>query len=90
MAFNLNGFNFNHLVLAASGRPMLANADIISRANLGAQSMHSPDARHVPLPLALMSAVVCARRSEVLSSGARRTRMQMLWSGGLTRSHPDA
>ena len=43
MAFNLNGFNFNHSVLDASGRPMLTYADIINRANLGAQSMHFPE-----------------------------------------------
>lgn len=49
MAFNLNGFNFNHSVLNASGRPVLTYADIINRANLGTQSMHSPNAHHFPL-----------------------------------------
>jgi photosystem II P680 reaction center D1 protein len=53
MAFNLNGFNFNHSVLDASGRPVLTYADIINRANLGAQSMHAPNAHHFPLLLAM-------------------------------------
>lgn len=51
MAFNLNGFNFNHSVLDASGRPVLTYADIINRANLSDQSMHSPNAHYFPLLL---------------------------------------
>lgn len=53
MAFNLNGFNFNHSVLDSAGRPIPTYADIINRADLGAQSMHSPNAHHFPLLLAL-------------------------------------
>lgn len=53
MAFNLNGFNFNHLVLNTSGCPMLIYADIINQPNLGTQSMHSPNANHFPLLLAM-------------------------------------
>ncbi len=34
MAFNLNGFNFNHSVLDALGRPVLTYADIVNRATL--------------------------------------------------------
>jgi hypothetical protein len=51
MAFNLNCFTFNHLVIDSSGRPVLTYADIINRANLGAQSMHSPNMHHCPLLL---------------------------------------
>ncbi len=51
MAFNLNGFNFNHSVLDASGRPVLTDADIINRANLSAESMYSPNVHHFPLLL---------------------------------------
>ena len=73
MAFNLNGFNVNHSVLDASGRPVLTYADIINRAHLVAQ---------------LISAIMCDRRSATLSSSTRRTGMQMQWSGGLTRCSP--
>lgn len=55
MAFNLNGFNFNHSILDASGRLVPTYADIINRANLGIQSMHSPNAHHFPLLLATVS-----------------------------------
>jgi photosystem II P680 reaction center D1 protein len=53
MAFNLNGFNFNHSVLDASGRPVLTDADIINRANLGDRSMYSPNLHPFPLRLAI-------------------------------------
>jgi hypothetical protein len=49
MAFNLNGFNFNPSVLDALARAVFSDADIINRANLGAQSMPSPNAHHFPL-----------------------------------------
>ena len=52
MAFNLNGFNFNHSILDSSGRVVPTYADVINRANLGAQVMHSPNAHHFPLLLA--------------------------------------
>ncbi|MDJ0704977.1 MAG: photosystem II q(b) protein [Leptolyngbyaceae cyanobacterium MO_188.B28] len=52
MAFNLNGFNFNHSVLDSQGRVINTNADVINRANIGLQVMHSPNAHHFPLLLA--------------------------------------
>ena len=57
MAFNLNGFNFQHSVLDAQGRGIATNAGMINRADLGIQAMHSPHAHHVPLQLASGDAV---------------------------------
>ena len=52
MAFNLNGFNFNQSILDSQGQVIATNADIINRATLGIQVMHSPNAHHFPLVLA--------------------------------------
>ena len=52
MAFNLNGFNFNQSILDSKGRVIPSDAGILNRANLGIQSMHSPNAHHFPLILA--------------------------------------
>jgi len=52
LAFNLNGFNFNHSVLDNAGRVIPTYADIINRADLGIQGMHSPNAHNFPLLLA--------------------------------------
>lgn len=52
MAFNLNGFNFNHSILDSSGRIIRTDADLINRATIGLQVMHSPNAHHFPLVLA--------------------------------------
>ncbi|MGQ4647841.1 photosystem II q(b) protein [Lyngbya aestuarii] len=52
MAFNLNGFNFNHSILDSTGRLIRTDADILNRANIGLQVMHSPNAHHFPLVLA--------------------------------------
>lgn len=57
MAFNLNGFNFQHSILDSSGKVIDTNADVINRANLGIQSMHAPNAHHFPLLLASGEAV---------------------------------
>jgi len=57
MAFNLNGFNFNQSVLDSQGKVIATNADIINRATLGIQSMHSPNVHHFPLLLASGDAV---------------------------------
>ena len=57
MAFNLNGFNFNSSVLDSSGRTIGTDADILNRANLGIQVMHSPNAHHFPHVLASGDAV---------------------------------
>jgi photosystem II P680 reaction center D1 protein len=52
MAFNLNGFNFNQSILDSQGRVINTDADLINRANLGIQAMHSPNAHNFPLTLA--------------------------------------
>jgi photosystem II P680 reaction center D1 protein len=52
MAFNLNGFNFNQSILDSQGRVIPSHADLLNRANLGIQAMHSPNAHHFPLILA--------------------------------------
>ncbi len=52
MAFNLNGFNFNQSILDSQGRVIHSDADLLNRANLGIQAMHSPNAHHFPLILA--------------------------------------
>jgi photosystem II P680 reaction center D1 protein len=52
MAFNLNGFNFNHSILDSQGNVIRTDADLINRANLGIQVMHEPNAHHFPMVLA--------------------------------------
>lgn len=52
MAFNLNGFNFNQSILDSQGRVIPSDADLLNRADLGIQAMHSPNAHHFPLILA--------------------------------------
>ena len=52
MAFNLNGFKFNQSLLDRVGHVIPTNADLINRANLGIQAMHSPNAHNFPLLLA--------------------------------------
>ncbi|MGK7890560.1 MAG: Photosystem Q(B) protein 1 [Leptolyngbyaceae cyanobacterium] len=52
MSFNLNGFNFNHSILDSQGRVIPSHADMINRATLGIQSMHSPNAHNFPELLA--------------------------------------
>jgi photosystem II P680 reaction center D1 protein len=48
MAFNLNGFNFNHSILDASGKVISTDADLLNRATLGIQAMHAPNTHHFP------------------------------------------
>jgi len=52
MAFNLNGFNFNHSVLDAQGRPINTWADVLNRGGLGIEAMHERNAHNFPLDLA--------------------------------------
>ena len=61
MAFNLNGFNFNQSVLDSQGKVIATDADIINRATLGIQVMHSPNAHHFPLVLASGEGSTCHR-----------------------------
>lgn len=51
MAFNLNGFNFNHSILDSQGRPIPTSAELISRATMGIQAMHAVNAHKFPLLL---------------------------------------
>jgi photosystem II P680 reaction center D1 protein len=48
MAFNINGFNFNHSILDATGKVISTDADLINRATLGIQAMHAPNTHHFP------------------------------------------
>jgi photosystem II P680 reaction center D1 protein len=52
MAFNLNGFNFNHSILDSQGHVIPTDADLLNRANLGIQVMHAPNTHHFPEVLA--------------------------------------
>jgi photosystem II P680 reaction center D1 protein len=52
MAFNLNGFNFNHSILDSQGHAIPTDADIVNRATLGIQVMHAPNTHHFPQVLA--------------------------------------
>jgi photosystem II P680 reaction center D1 protein len=52
MAFNLNGFNFNHSILNSQGQVIRTEADLLNRATLGLQAMHEPNVHHFPLVLA--------------------------------------
>lgn len=51
MAFGLNGLNFHHSLLDSQGQVIRTEADLLNRANLGIQAMHSPNAHHFPLVL---------------------------------------
>ncbi len=48
VAFNLNGFNFNHSILDSRGAVIPTDADILNRANLGLQAMHAPNTHNFP------------------------------------------
>ncbi|MGB7415649.1 MAG: photosystem II q(b) protein [Thermosynechococcaceae cyanobacterium] len=66
MSFNLNGFNFNHSVLDSRGQVIRTDADLLNRANLGFQAMHSVNTHHFPMSLASAEALPQAR-PELLS-----------------------
>lgn len=51
VAFNLNGFNFNHSVLDSQGHVIPTWADQLNRATLGLQVMREPNAHNFPLLL---------------------------------------
>ena len=67
MAFNLNGFNFNHSVLDSQGRPIRTSAELISRATQGIQSMHAVNAHNFPLLLSSGEATPVALSLPALS-----------------------
>jgi photosystem II P680 reaction center D1 protein len=66
MAFNLNGFNFNHSILDANGRVINTWADVLNRANLGIEVMHERNAHNFPLDLASGEAVPVALQAPVI------------------------
>jgi photosystem II P680 reaction center D1 protein len=48
IAFNLNGFNFNHSILDSNGQVISTDADMLNRANLGIEVMHAPNTHSFP------------------------------------------
>jgi photosystem II P680 reaction center D1 protein len=48
VAFNLNGFNFNHSILDSNGQVIRTDADLVNRANMGIQSMYAPNTHNFP------------------------------------------
>lgn len=52
MGFNLNGLNFHHSILDSQGHVIYTWDDILNRADLGIQAMHTPNAHHFPLIMA--------------------------------------
>ena len=57
MAFNLNGFNFNHSILDSAGAVITTEADMLNRANLGLQAMHAPNVHHFPVIMSAGEAI---------------------------------
>jgi len=68
MAFNLNGFNFNHSILDSQGRILPSWADVLNRANLGFEVMHERNAHNFPLDLASGPAVPVAYQAPPISA----------------------
>jgi len=60
MAFNLNGFNFNHSIVDSQGNVVNTWADVLNRANLGMEVMHERNAHNFPLDLASGEAIPIA------------------------------
>jgi photosystem II P680 reaction center D1 protein len=60
MAFNLNGFNFNHSIVDSQGNVINTWADVLNRANLGFEVMHERNAHNFPLDLAAAEAAPVA------------------------------
>jgi photosystem II P680 reaction center D1 protein len=57
VAFNLNGFNFNHSILDGRGTVIPTHADILNRANLGLQAMYAVNTHHFPLILSSSASI---------------------------------
>lgn len=68
MAFNLNGFNFNHSIVDSQGHVINTWADILNRANLGIEVMHERNAHNFPLDLAMGEAIPVAMTAPNLVS----------------------
>jgi photosystem II P680 reaction center D1 protein len=66
MAFNLNGFNFNHSIVDSQGNVINTWADVLNRANLGFEVMHERNAHNFPLDLAATEAVPVALTAPVI------------------------
>ena len=63
MAFNLNGFNFNHSILDSQGRVLPSWADVVNRASLGFEVLHERNAHNFPLDLAGEEAIPLAMQA---------------------------
>lgn len=68
MAFNLNGFNFNHSILDSRGIVIPTEADLLNRATLGLQAMHEPNAHLFPVVLSGGDAIPIGSQSATISS----------------------
>lgn len=68
MAFNLNGFNFNHSLIDSQGKVIPTEADLLNRATLGLQVMHAPNTHHFPNLIAGGEAIPIPFQSPTVSS----------------------
>jgi photosystem II P680 reaction center D1 protein len=68
MAFNLNGFNFNHSIVDSQGNVVNTWADVLNRANLGMEVMHERNAHNFPLDLASGRAIPIALKAPAIHS----------------------
>jgi len=68
MAFNMNGFNFNHSILDSQGRVLPSWADVVNRANLGFEVMHERNAHNFPLDLAGGNSIPVAFKAPSIAS----------------------
>jgi photosystem II P680 reaction center D1 protein len=64
VAFNLNGFNFNHSIVDSRGAVVRTDADLLNRATLGLQGMHAPNTHHFPILLSAADAIKVATTVE--------------------------
>ena len=67
MAFNLNGFNFNHSIVDTQGNVVNTWADVLNRANLGFEVMHERNAHNFPLDLAAGESAPVALTAPVIN-----------------------
>jgi len=67
MAFNLNGFNFNHSIVDSQGNVVNTWADVLNRANLGFEVMHERNAHNFPLDLAAGESAPVALTAPVIN-----------------------
>jgi photosystem II P680 reaction center D1 protein len=66
VAFNLNGFNFNHSIVDSRGAVVRTEADMLNRATLGLQGMHAPNTHHFPIVLSAGETTPVAMKVDVM------------------------